>query len=142
MEFKNIHIGSLIEKRVLECELDLGRICSFFKCSIEEVEKMYQLKSMDSELILRWSKLTDYDFFRVYSQHLILYSPKAVNSSKVNTTNLPKFKKNIYTQEIIEFFLELINSGEKSKRQIIEEYNIPKTTLYKWIVKFPESHNV
>ncbi|WP_338075515.1 hypothetical protein [Chryseobacterium lathyri] len=31
--------------------------------------------------------------------------------------------------------LHLVASGEKSKTQIIEEYKIPKTTLYKWIKK-------
>ncbi|WP_426480556.1 transposase [Chryseobacterium sp. R2ACT005] len=136
MEFKDIHIGRLIEKRVLECELDLERICSFFMCSTEEVYRMYHLKSMDSEIILRWSKLTEYDFFRIYTQHLILYSPATESNVKASSTTLPRFKKNIYTKEIIDFFLELINSGEKSKNEIIEEYNIPKTTLYKWVVKY------
>ena len=52
------------------------------------------------------------------------------------TSNLPMFRKSIYTQEIIHFILELYESGQKTKSQIIEDYNVPKTILYKWIHKF------
>lgn len=45
------------------------------------------------------------------------------------------FRKNIYTREVIDFILEMVEKREKTKKQIIEEYNIPKTTLYKWIEK-------
>ena len=138
MDFKNIHIGQLIQKRVLECEIDIVRICNFLKCSEDEIDNMYTLKSLDSELILRWSKLLEYDFFRIYNQHLILYAPQTpVNQSHIKKeSELPKFKKNIYTKEIIDFIVNLIESGEKTRAQIIEEYRIPKTTLYKWLEKY------
>ncbi|WP_317043240.1 helix-turn-helix domain-containing protein [Chryseobacterium sp. OV279] len=89
---------------------------------------------MDSDLLLKWCKLLEYDFFRMYTQHLILYSP-ATKQIKAETT-LPRFRKNIYTKEIIDYILDLVQTGEKSKKQIIEEYKIPKTTLYKWISKY------
>lgn len=57
-------------------------------------------------------------------------------NKKNEKTSLPRFRKNIYTKEVIDFILELVNVGEKTKRQIIEEYCIPKTTLYKWISKY------
>ena len=94
-------------------------------------------KSLDSEIILKWSKLLEYDFFRLYSQHLILYSPKSgTNSNKENKVGLPQFRKNIYTKEVIDFILDQLNSGEYSKKEIIDRYKIPKTTLYKWISKY------
>ncbi|CAH0205802.1 helix-turn-helix domain-containing protein [Chryseobacterium sp. Bi04] len=138
MDFKNIHIGQLIQKRVLECEIDIVRICNFLKYSDEEVDTMYTLKSLDSELLLRWSKLLEYDFFRIYNQHLILYAPQiSRNQSQVKKeSELPKFRKNIYTKEIIDFIVNLIESGEKTRAQVIEEYRIPKTTLYKWLEKY------
>lgn len=136
MNFKDIHIGEMIEKRVKELEIDSIRISNFFNMTSEEIKEMYKSIDLNSNLILKWSKLLDYDFFRAYSQHLILYSPpSAVLREKVKT-NLPQFRKNIYTQEVIDFILELIKSGQKTKAQIIEEYNIPKTTLYKWLSKF------
>jgi len=49
---------------------------------------------------------------------------------------LPTFRKNIYTREIIDFILEEIHSGELSVNDVTERYNIPKTTLYKWIKKY------
>lgn len=140
MNFKDIHIGQMIEKRVAESGIELSRICNFLKSTEEEVLKMYEAKSLDTEILLRWSKLLEYDFFRIYSQHLILYAPQSANEKTVKQnskkTNLPLFRKNIYTKEVIDFILELIETGEKTKIQIMEEYNIPKTTLYKWISKY------
>ena len=139
-DFKNIHVGKLVEKRVAECGIDTFRICRFLKCTEDELEIMYQQKDMPSDLMLNWSKLLEYDFFRVYSQHLILYSPPAsTNQSKhadKKKTDLPQFRKNIYTKEIIDFIMELILTGEKTRYQVIEEYRIPKTTLYKWMSKY------
>lgn len=139
MNLENIFIGSLINCRVAECGIEMPRICKFLRCDEEEVRKMYEAKSMDSDILLRWSKLLEYDFFRLYSQHLILYSPSSTSNSKglyKETKQLPRYKKNIYTKELIDFILERIKNGEMTRREVIEEYNIPKTTLYKWISKY------
>ncbi|MGE8553189.1 MAG: transposase [Chryseobacterium jejuense] len=141
MNFKDIHIGSLINQRVTECNIEQSRICNFFKCTEADIEEMFLQKTLSTDLVLKWSKLLEYDFFRIYSHHLILYSPqssviKFSKSSNEEKSVLPAFRKNIYTKEIIDFMLELINSGKKSKYQIINEYKIPKTTLYKWIEKY------
>ncbi len=131
----------MIKKRVNELEMDISRIINFFKCSEEELHEMYNAESLDTKLLLRWSKLLEYDFFRIYSQHLILFSPPARQNIKQNQSIkkseiLPQFRKKIYTQEIIDFILELIETKTKTKLQVINEYNIPKTTLYKWIEKY------
>jgi len=99
---------------------------------------MYQIKSLDTEILLKWSKLLEYDFFRVYSQHLILYAPPSSKEeeSKKKKTSLPQFRKNIYTKEIITFILGQIDSGAMTKIDVMERYKIPKTTLYKWISKY------
>ncbi|MCW3162761.1 transposase [Chryseobacterium oryctis] len=136
--FKEINIGSLIQKRVDELDIDIIRICNFMKCNEEEIEKMYLAKTIDGDTLLKWSKLLEYDFFRIYSQHIILYAPqKGHNNRAIDAhSTLPKFRKNIYTKEIIEFLLDKIKKKEKTKLEIIEEYGIPKTTLYKWINKY------
>ena len=46
------------------------------------------------------------------------------------------FRKNIYTREIIDFILEQINTNVKTPKQVVDDYNIPKTTLYKWMSKY------
>jgi len=143
-DFKKINIGALIKLRVVEMEIEMPRICNFLNCTEEEVEKMYQSSSLDTEMLLRWSKLLEYDFFRLYSQHIILYAPPSKSRSKsvkMENSALLNFRKNIYTKEIIDFILETINSGEKTKNQVIEEYRIPKTTLYKWISKYNSTEN-
>lgn len=138
--FKEIHIGILINQKVAESEIDVSRICNFFKNSEEEIEVMYKSRSLDSEILLKWSKLLGFDFFRIYTQHLILFCPQeSVNynqRSGQKKSSLPQFRKNIYTKEIIDYVLELIKTGELTKLEVIEKYRIPKTTLYKWISKY------
>jgi hypothetical protein len=133
--FKNIHIGELIHQVVKERNVDDYRISKFFNCNEQEVKQMYLQKSIDTELLLSWGKLLKYDFFRIYSHHLALYSPpKRIDVSE--KTTLPVFKKNIYTIELINFILEKIDNKSLTKKEVMEKYNIPKTTLYKWIRKY------
>lgn len=135
-DIKNIHMGDLITQRIKEYNIDNNRICKFIKCTDEELTKILAQKSIESDLILRFSILLEYDFFRVYSNYLILYAPPAkVNNSNAQSS-LPQFRKKLYTQEIISFILDLIDSGKKSKKEVMDEYKIPKTTLYKWIGKY------
>jgi len=135
---KDIHIGRLIELRISEMEIDLSRICNFFMCTEEDVKKMCESKSLDCDLLLKWSKLLEYDFFRLYSQHLIFYAPpRSTDYNQKNIkTDLPQFRKNIYTRDIVDFILEMVRNGTKTKKEVIEQYRIPKATLYKWISKY------
>jgi hypothetical protein len=139
INFKEIHIGELIKIRVDECGIGIDRICNFFSCTELEILNMYEAGDLKAKDLLKWSKLLEYDFFRIYSQHLILFSPPSnlnYNIPVKPKSELPRFRKNIYTKEIIYFILEKINRGDKTKEQIIKEYRIPKTTLYKWISKY------
>ncbi|SEH32505.1 transposase [Chryseobacterium culicis] len=138
MDFKHIHIGKLIQQKVDELKIDSNRIGKFLQSSEEEIAAMYHSESIDSGMLLKWSKLLEYDLFRIYSQHLILYAPTSNENLKteVLTKDLPQFRKKLYTRELIDFILTLIKENEKTKEQIIKEYRIPKTTLYKWIEKY------
>lgn len=140
MNFKDIHIGSLIYHRAIEYKIDGNRISKFLNCTEDDITKMYSAKSLDTEILLKWSKLLKYDFFRIYTQHLILYAPLGnINNTsfqKNEKSSVPVFRKNIYTKEMISFILEQIALGKKNRLQIIEHYRIPKTTLYQWIKKY------
>lgn len=57
MNFKNIHIGSVIQEQVKLQQIAMQKICKFFDCSEEEVEMMYQKNSLDAEILLKWSML-------------------------------------------------------------------------------------
>ncbi len=134
----------MIEERVTESGIEMSRLCNFFKCTEEEIKTMFSQKSMDTEILLNWSKILDYDFFRIYTQHLILYAPPSagVKSTKSKKSSSPQFRKNIYTKEIINFVLEQIETEQMTKIQVIEKYGIPKTTLYKWISKYRNSKTI
>ncbi|SIS68790.1 hypothetical protein SAMN05421786_1011010 [Chryseobacterium ureilyticum] len=133
---KEIHIGDLLYKRVQEEDIDINRICKFLKVTEKEVLEMYTAKTLDTDTLLRWSKLLEYDFFRLYSNHLILYAPVARVNNKNDKKEMPQFRKSLYTKEIINYILELIDTEKKTTLEIINEYRIPKTTLSKWIRKY------
>ncbi|WP_317165501.1 hypothetical protein [Chryseobacterium gallinarum] len=105
------------------------------KSTEDEINEMYLQENLPTNILLRWSKLLEYDFFRIYSQHLILYAPTLTSLRDSPASKLPRFRKNIYTSELIDFILELIAKKQKTKRQITDEYGIPYTTLCKWIAK-------
>lgn len=138
--FKNIHIGQLISDLVEDRKIEESRIVKFFNNESIDLNKIYNSVSLDSYELLRWSKLLEYDLFRIYSQHLMFYA--ATNQYKLipkkldAESSIPSFKKNIYTTEMIDFIIQLIKSKRKSNSEIIEEYRIPKTTLYRWIKKY------
>ncbi|WP_027380061.1 transposase [Chryseobacterium daeguense] len=138
MLYKEIHIGKFIKERVEEMQINMERICNFLKKDEDFIEEIYESSSIDTDLLLRWSKLLEYDFFRLYSSHLILYSPpSAVNKTSNNqkSEKIPYFRKNIYTQEIKEFIIQKIQSGEMTQTDVINEYSIPKSTLHRWLQK-------
>ena len=128
----------MLKIAVTDCGIEISRICNFIKCNEEDINQMYLQENLSTDVLLKWSKLLEYDFFRLYSQHLIFYAPpSSEQKTKRNTkTVLPQFRKNIYTKEVISFILEQISSGEMTKTQVMEKYKIPKTTLYKWISKY------
>ena len=130
----------MIENTVADKRIEMSRICNYFKCSDDEIVKIYQSKSLDTEILLKWSKLLQYDFFRMYTQHLMLYAPPSANEKRSKKEDkkqtVPQFRKNIYTKEVIDFIIQQIDTEKMTKKQIIERYNIPKTTLYKWISKY------
>jgi len=137
--YKEIYIGKLIKDRVTELEMASERIVDFLQIDELELELLYSAKSLDSVMLLKCCKLLEYDFFRIYSHHLTLYTsagnnnPKSVNGKL--KSSLPSFKKSLYTPEIIEFIIEIIGSGENSAAEVIKEYRIPKTTLHRWLRK-------
>lgn len=124
-----------------EMEITESRLLAYIK-EVQRVEDLYQMRDINTDVLLKLSKILEYDFFRLYSQHLILYAPPSAvkgddsKAKKSTKTTLPKFRKNIYTQEVIDFIIGIIKKKEKTINEVIEEYRIPKTTLYKWISKY------
>lgn len=121
MDFKEIHIGRFIEQKTAEQQIEIPRICNFLNCEEDDIKKMYKQESLNTYALLRWSKLLEYDFFRIYTQHLILYAPPSNEKSLVKgkeKTKLPQFRKNIYTEEIKNFILDKINKQENDSSSI------------------------
>lgn len=136
MNIKNIHIGSLIQSKVEEQQISIERISKFLGKMENDVERMYYEKSIDTDTLLKWSKLLKFDFFRFYTGHLILYAPYSrVDNTIKQQDETMVFRKSIYTQEVKDFILEKIRTGTMSANDVIARYKIPKTTLHKWLKK-------
>lgn len=88
---KDIHVGELIKVRIQELDISSDRICAFIPCTPSELREMMTKKSLDCDLLLKLSKILQYDFFRLYSQHLILYapSPNPSNVERIKDEKLP-----------------------------------------------------
>ncbi|SKB98289.1 hypothetical protein SAMN05660477_02213 [Soonwooa buanensis] len=136
--FKDILIGECIKTRIQEIGITEAEVARSLETNQDELIGYYTAQDMDVDVLLKLSKILDYDFFRLYSQHLILYAPaiaRETPSSNVQKSEGLQFRKNIYTFEIINFILEKIENNEMSISEVVNAYNIPKTTLNKWINK-------
>lgn len=139
INFKHIHIGNQIKKISELQNITLERACKFHKCNPTDIEEMYDSSSLDSDVLLKWSKLLKYNVFMFYHTHLQIYSPSSATtkiqnneSTKTQSKNEIYFRKNLYSPELIQWLLAKIEEKELSVNDIIEKYNIPKTTIYRW----------
>ena len=137
MNFKHIHIGSIIAEQVLLQQIAIGRICKFFGYSEEQIEAMYGQESLDCNDLLKWSKLLKHNLFLYYQNHLILYAPSGASISRkvFATGDSQTFRKNIYTQEIKDYMIGLVLKKGKEPMWVAEKYHIPKNTIYRWLRK-------
>ncbi len=150
LNYKEIHLGNHIREISKIKNLSVSRACTFLKCSAQDIQDMYNEKSLDSALLLRWCKLLDYNFFMFYHSHLQLYKPSAATthiskSEKKEEVSPYEFKKNLYSPELIDYILGKLDANMLSIRDVIQAYNIPRTTIYRWVKKrkraLEESHH-
>ncbi len=64
---KNIHIGKLIKRRMLEQGLTVSDFAIAINRTRATVYDIFERKSIDVELLLSISKILQFDFFSVYS---------------------------------------------------------------------------
>lgn len=136
MNLKNIHIGQIIQEKVIEQGVKEHRILTYFDCDECFLQEMYRQQNIDTGLLLKWCKILKTDFFRLFVGHLTLYRCMKVNANKEKKTiGVGYFRKNVYSIEIINFVLEQLKNGN-SVAQVMTKYNLPKTTVHNWIRKY------
>lgn len=138
---RDIHIGSIISIVITEKNLTLNEVRIKMGSSTRAINNMLNASAIDTIALLKWSKVLKYDFFRLYSSHLMLHHGISNTISK-KTDNVEiegiHIRKNVYTKELIQFVVNKVRNKKMSTRQVINEYGIPKTTFYKWLQKFPK----
>lgn len=141
---RNIHIGRLIKEVVTKQNIDNSLLIKKMDCSGETLLFYYNSKTLDAGLLLKFSKILRYDFFRLYSSHLMLHhgiSNTLANKKTENIVEGVRIRKNVYTKELISYLLDKIRNNEMTKVEVISKYGVPKTTLYKWMQKYPKPQN-
>lgn len=141
--YKKIHIGKLIGQRMTEMGINTEKMAGKLGIETDSFDKILESEEIPVGQMMKISKILEYDFFRLYSMHILLYAPPrmGLNPGRCNKgitpdTHLPGFRKNAYTIEIIKFILDKIKTGEMTVPEIITKYNIPKTTIYRWKHKY------
>ena len=65
-----MHIGDLIRRKVAEKGISVVSFAEQLSCTRINVYKMFNRQSLDTELLLRVSKVLEFDFFSCYSERL------------------------------------------------------------------------
>ena len=65
-----MHIGSLIRQQVSEKGLTVTWLAEQLPCSRTNVYKIFRKRSIDTDVLLRISRILDYDFFSLFSDSL------------------------------------------------------------------------
>ena len=63
-----LHIGQEIKEKIKEQGMTVVGFSSRLSCTRANVYKIFEKKSIDTDLLLRISKILDYDFFQLYSK--------------------------------------------------------------------------
>jgi hypothetical protein len=137
---RNIHIGEIISKIIIEKKINMNELKARMGMSTSTINKMLISKSLDASVMLKWSKVLRYDFFRLYSSHLMLHHGISnALTKKTKDANIQgiHIRKNVYTKDIINFLVHKVGSNEMTPMEVINQYAIPKTTFYKWLQKYP-----
>lgn len=65
-----IHIGHLIEEELLRQERSAAWLAKKLYCDRTNIYKIFKRESIDTDLLLRISKVLDHNFFQCYSNIL------------------------------------------------------------------------
>jgi hypothetical protein len=125
-----IHIGETIKKVVDHKNVPANVICRHFDISNSELNEIYDTPNMDVNELLAWSIFLKYNFFAIYQSYYQTHHSR-INPS---TSERHVFVKNYYSPEMINYLIKL-SINHMSCKEIQNKYNIPKTTLNRWVRK-------
>lgn len=65
-----LHMGNLIRQRMKEKQISVVLMAKHLSCSRNNVYKLLNKYSMDTEVLVKISRLLDFDFFELYSKEI------------------------------------------------------------------------
>ena len=68
MKEESIHIGHIIRNKLKESQITVVEFSAKLNCNRTNVYNIFNRPSIDTDLLLRISKILQYDFFKLYSQ--------------------------------------------------------------------------
>ena len=117
MNFKDIHIGQMIEMLVTESGIELSRICNFMKSTEDEIKEMYK------EVL---NGVTDNMFRRIYPEDVdsdLIETFKEKYTIKINCKKAKEEKVRTNFAKIIDNNLFIIYKNGSSLLEHIDNYN-------------------
>jgi len=66
MDLKNIHIGKIIKKKMVEKSMTIAELARRIDRERTTVYDIFRRKSLDTELLIKISDALEYDFHQVY----------------------------------------------------------------------------
>jgi hypothetical protein len=138
---RNVNIGLIINEVIKIKKVKLYQFASNLGVSRTELNKYLKSESIDTMILLKISKILRYDFFRLYSSHLMLHHGISNNLNRNKQEFIIQginIRKNVYTKEMVSFLILKVRSNEMKANEVIKRYGIPKTTFYKWLQKYPD----
>jgi transcriptional regulator with XRE-family HTH domain len=70
---KNIHIGYLIKEKVKERKLHIVDFAKALHCDRSNIYDIFERKCIDVELLIRISKILDYNFLSIYYEREVRF---------------------------------------------------------------------
>lgn len=114
---KKLHLGKLIHRQFSGTGMTEKELAGKTGLSVSRLQSIFQQHSMDAELVARFCKALEYDFFQACYP-----SPRAVHI-KTATKSIPA-KANL----ILKFEIEV--TGKLSKKQVLESVSLE---LDRWL---------
>ncbi|MFA6924380.1 MAG: hypothetical protein WC223_09025 [Bacteroidales bacterium] len=135
-----IHIGEQIKQRAKELRMGPTELSSLVNTTKQNIYGIYKRKSIDSDLLLRFSIILDFDFFQLYSQ----LRNNVKNDVKIESAFNESMPKVSSQHDILKNELDSIRKENEMKDKMIKlledkinkhEHNLKKEEKYLNILK-------
>jgi plasmid maintenance system antidote protein VapI len=79
---RQIIIGSLIKEKFKDSGLSISEFASLIACESRNIQKIFNKEHLSVDLLLKISEALKFDFFKIYSEYLLLEEKQSCSSDE------------------------------------------------------------